>query len=408
MQTITEVQLRDSVKQTGQPRICVVATSGLTVRAALFDHIARLSQDYAVDLVVGECSPHLLGGLPPTVRVIRLPLPRTVSLAKDALCAIRLWRLLRAGRYHAIHSITPKGGLLAALAGSVARVPVRMHTFTGQVWATRTGAARLVLKLADRLIAALSTTVLVDGPAQKAFLLRQGVLRPGQGIVLADGSVSGVDLDRFRPDPWARLQVRAELNIPEDSPLILFVGRLSPDKGVLDLARAFAMIGPANAPHLVMVGPDEASLRPRMMALCAGLEDRVRFVDFTDRPEAYMAAADLLCLPSYREGFSNVIIQAAACGVPAVGSDIYGISDAVEDGKTGLLYPPGQVRGLADSLMRLIGDSGLRAAMASAGMARARRLFARERLTNALAALYRGALNDRGTRARECRPQVRV
>jgi glycosyltransferase involved in cell wall biosynthesis len=121
-----------------------------------------------------------------------------------------------------------------------------------------------------------------------------------------------------------------------------------------------------------------------------------------------MAAADLLCLPSYREGFSNVIIQAAACGVPAVGSDIYGISDAVEDGKTGLLFPMGQVRGLADALTCLIEDAGLRAAMASAGMARARRLFARERLTNALAALYRGALNERETSAPECHPQVRV
>src|SRR5690606_34564479 len=117
----------------------------------------------------------------------------------DLGCFARLTDLFRLEQFDLVLSLTPKGGLLAMLAGRISRTPVRVHIFTGQVWATRSGVLRAVLKAADRLIAACATRALVDSESQREFLIREGIIEASKVHVLANGSVSGVDLRRFRP-----------------------------------------------------------------------------------------------------------------------------------------------------------------------------------------------------------------
>jgi lipopolysaccharide/colanic/teichoic acid biosynthesis glycosyltransferase len=179
------------------------------------------------------------------------------------------------------------------------------------------------------------------------------------------------------------------LAIPSDGVVMSFIGRLNADKGVLDLAAAFKAIADERLDaHLLIVGPDETALRPRIVAACGRHIDRVRFLEFTNRPEDAMAAADILCLPSYREGFGSVIIEAAACGLPTVASRIYGIVDAVEAERTGLLHAPGDVGELTRQLRRLVTDAELRRALGAAARERALAQFSVERLTTAQLALY--------------------
>jgi len=140
--------------------------------------------------------------------------------------------------------------------------------------------------------------------------------------------------------------------------------------------------------YLVFAGPDEAAMRSRIRTACANQVERVRFVGFTDRPHELMAAADVLCLPSYREGFGSVVIEAASCGVPAVGSRIYGLVDAIENGRTGFLHPPHDVNALAVLLSRLADDADLRKSLGQAARGRARDDFSVARLTAALVSLY--------------------
>jgi glycosyltransferase involved in cell wall biosynthesis len=121
---------------------------------------------------------------------------------------------------------------------------------------------------------------------------------------------------------------------------------------------------------------------------------RLRRASFTPYPERYMAAADIFCLPSYREGFGQVIIEAAACGVPAVATRIYGITDAVEDGKTGLLFTPGDVDRLAEMLLKLVEDKVLRQRMAEHGMARTLELFDSRKVTAQLIDLFDKSLAE--------------
>ena len=125
------------------------------------------------------------------------------------------------------------------VAAWLTRIPARTHWFTGQVWATRQGWFRQLLKSIDRFIALLTNAPLVDSPSQLAFLRTQGVLSATQGTVLASGSVCGVDCERFRPQPDRRREIRQRLELPETAIVALYVGRMNRDKGVPDLVSAF-------------------------------------------------------------------------------------------------------------------------------------------------------------------------
>jgi lipopolysaccharide/colanic/teichoic acid biosynthesis glycosyltransferase/glycosyltransferase involved in cell wall biosynthesis len=376
-------------------RACIVVASEMTVRAFLRRQIAAMQEQYDVTLVVNRPSAALVRELGPSVVVRHLAIRRETSPLRDLLCLVALVRLMRASRFDLVHSLTPKAGLLAMSAAWAARVQVRVHTFTGQVWATRSGFQRAGLKLVDRVIAAAATFTLADSPSQRAFLAAQRVAPVSKIAVLGHGSVSGVDTTRFRPDAAARRSVRQAVGIPERDTVLLFVGRLQRDKGVLDLARAFAMIA-ARHPEirLLVVGPDEQHLSAEMRALCGPHHERLHFCGYTHSPELHMAASDVLCLPSYREGFGSVIIEAAAVGLPAVASRIYGIVDAVVEGSTGLLHEPGDVNGLAAQLERVVVDHEFRRSLGLAAQTRAARDFSPDTLAAAVLGVYRDLLAD--------------
>jgi glycosyltransferase involved in cell wall biosynthesis len=111
-------------------------------------------------------------------------------------------------------------------------------------------------------------------------------------------------------------------------------------------------------------------------------------VGFTARPEDYMACADIFCLPSYREGFGSVIIEASATGLPAIASNIYGLVDAVSNNETGLLHPPRDIEEIQKLLLRLSENHALREIMGAAGMTRAHQYFSSELVTEQMKAYY--------------------
>ncbi len=374
-----------------QPRVALVVTTTLVVRWFLLEHLRTLARHYAVTLIVNNDAPELAALLP--CRIVSLRLERDIAPLADLRALTWLWRHFRTERYQLVHTLTPKAGLLGMLAAWLAGVPVRLHTFQGEVWVTRRGALRLLLKNLDRLAARLATNLLVVSASERAFLIAQGVIPASKSRVLHHGSIAGVDCARFRPDPGARAALRARLGIPADAPVFLFVGRLKHDKGVLDLARAYAALAREDAAcRLLIVGPDEEGLLPEIEQICAACRPRLHVVGLSAVPERYMGASDVLCLPSYREGFPVTLIEAAAAGVPAIGSRIYGITDAIVEGDTGLLFEAGDVQQLARCLRTLAGDQDLRRRMGRSARERALRDFPQARLTAALLEHYRQLL----------------
>jgi glycosyltransferase involved in cell wall biosynthesis len=279
-------------------------------------------------------------------------------------------------------------------AGALAGTPVRIHTFTGQVWASRKGPVRRLLKAADRRTAKAATHVLADSTSQRDFLVTEGVVSPDGCEVIGQGSLTGIDVSRFRPDSAARASVRNELGLRETDLLVIFLGRINRDKGVIDLARAFARIDvPTKTVALVMVGVDEENLRAEIQALAADRTSMLRFVGYTQTAERYLAAADVLCLPSYREGMPTATLEAGACAVPVVASRIYGVADAVVDGKTGLLFEAGDVDELKHKLEALLCNAALRNRFGMAARERVCAYFDEDKMVSALQAYYRQALS---------------
>ena len=174
---------------------------------------------------------------------------------------------------------------------------------------------------------------------------------------------------------------------------MLFLGRLNTDKGILDLAQAYARIASQNSNlWLLIVGPDEESLTPHIREICANSISNVVFVDYTSSPESYFNAADLFCLPSYREGFGTSVIEAAACGIPSVASRIYGLTDAVLDGETGLLHTVTDVSDLVCCIENLINDQDLYKRMADAALLRVKTDFDQQTLSESLFNFYQRTL----------------
>jgi len=373
-------------------KICLVVASEMTVKVFLQDQLSALSAKFAVSLLLNTTRPREVLREALRVKVVPVRIERQIAPWRDLLALVELWRIFRRHRFELIHSVTPKAGLLAMGAARLAGIPVRVHTFTGQVWVGRRGMMRLLLKTMDRIIAACATHVLVDSFSQRRFLVAEKVVPEGKSAVLAHGSISGVDRGRFRPDESARRDIRREYGIGEAERLLLYLGRLTRDKGLLDLARAFSEVAARDSGvHLLLVGPDEEGISDEIGGLCMAGRERLHFQGFTSTPERYMAAADIFCLPSYREGFGSVIVEAAACGVPAVASRIYGITDAVADGETGLLHEKGDVPGLRDSLLRLLDDPELRRVMGAKAAKRAAEKFDQAVVTAALLDFYRRA-----------------
>jgi glycosyltransferase involved in cell wall biosynthesis len=214
-------------------------------------------------------------------------------------------------------------------------------------------------------------------------------------MVLGNGSISGVNLSRFRSRSDERLRIRNKLGIAEDAIVFLFLGRLNRDKGVLDLAWAFNLLAAKyRQSHLLFVGADEGGMENKVKQICSKCADKLHFVSFTKEPEYYMNAADVFCLPSYREGFGSVVIEAGASGVPSIGSRIYGITDSIDEGRTGLLFAPGNIDKLYSHMACFIDNPSMREEMGEAARVRAVEMFPGALITSELLKYYQDIFEE--------------
>jgi glycosyltransferase involved in cell wall biosynthesis len=355
-------------------KICFVASADVAITSFLAHHLRQLAKLYDLTIITNTNSTDFPSQIGLDANLIQIKFSRKTDFFADFYCLIKLVQIFMKTRFASIHSITPKAGLLAILAARICFIPTRVHTFTGQVWAIETGLKRSFLKFIDRLVGKMTTHNVVDSPSQRDFLVQQKVLSEQKSIVFGSGSVSGVDLKRFMPNEQMRFKARLELAIPKRAFVFIYLGRLNQDKGILDLARAFAKIQNSKA-FLLIVGPDEGGFVDKIKIINTHKSSQVKFVDFTNKPESYLAASDTLCLPSYREGFGNVIIEAAAMGIPAIASNIYGVSDAIINKQTGLLHTPRDVKSILDAMEHFLTTTKLVKKYGDAAMKRVKTEF---------------------------------
>lgn len=374
-----------------KPKVCFVTVSLMTVKSFLLSHLRELSKTFEVTLVANIDDPKFKELVDFPLTLVNAPIERKINLQQDIKALIFLVKFFAANNFTMVKSIAPKAGLLAMLASWIVSVPVRLHVFQGEVWISRKGFMRLLLKNIDRLMSFCATHILVVSESERQFLIKNRIVSAAKSQVLLKGSICGVNLQKFTLNSSKRSEIRNELNLNEDDILLLFVGRLNFDKGVSELLTAFESIATKKDNiHLLIVGPDEENILDTYGQILIDHSKHIHIRrNFTPNPEHYMSASDLLVLPSHREGFGLVIIEAAAVGLTAVASDIYGITDALVDEKTGLLFECKNTTDLESKIMKLCEDTDLRQKLALQAQQRCIHYFEQSKVIEAYVEYYR-------------------
>jgi glycosyltransferase involved in cell wall biosynthesis len=348
-------------------RVIVVSSPG--------DHLQRVSEEAGVE-------------------AIAVPISRHISPLSDLVSFIRLYRLLGRLKPDIVEFSTPKAGMLGTAAAMLQGVRCRIYMLRGLRLETVRGFKRWVLLSAERIASACAHVVLCNSDSLRNLALALGIAPAQKLCLLGDGSSNGVDVDRFSPGPtW----VRAELGIPDKVPVIGFVGRFTRDKGLEDLFISFIFLSKSEpALHLLLVGWFDASED----ALSSGLRDRIlshpriHCTGFVADTAPYYRAMDMMVLPTWREGFPNAILEAAASGIPVISTECTGSRDAVVPEVTGLLIPPGYPEAIFESVLKLLRDSRRRKRMGRAARAWVQEHYNEQRVLTHTAAYYRSLLND--------------
>jgi glycosyltransferase involved in cell wall biosynthesis len=329
---------------------------------------------------------------------------RRITPLADSLSLLRLYRLMRSRRFTIVHTHNPKPGLLAQLAARMARVPIVVNTLHGFYFHERTPAPSRRFYIAlERIAARCSDLILSQNPEDVTTAIREGIAPAGRMRVLGNG----IDVARFDParvSASRRREVRAALGIPEDAPVVGFVGRLVAEKGVGELlAAARQVLQDAPAARFLLVGETDRDKPDGVAAEVvrqSGLHEACVFAgQRQDMPEMY-AAMDVFVLPSRREGFPRAPMEASAMRVPCVVTDVRGCRQAVRHGRNGFLVPLGDVRALAQAVSRILGNPALAARLGEEGRRRAVAEFDERAVFATVLAEYGRLLEEKGLSVR--------
>lgn len=349
-------------------KICFITAIPGSANVFLKDHMIALQNDYMVYYVSNEPDESKVAVVHDGYHSVDIQ--RGISIFKDINALFHLAKYFRKERFAAVHSVTPKAGLLTAVAGFMAGVPVRIHIFTGQVWANKKGPMRWLLKFMDKMIALFDNNILVDGEGQRQYLIKQGILKEKNSKVLGKGSICGVNLNRFTPSEQTRTEARKEVGV-ENKIVFVFIGRLNHDKGMYELLPAYNKIASDRQDvFLLLFGPDEENVASHFTEYSNLNKENFLYYGLTKEPQKMLQAGDVFVLPTYREGFGSSVIEASALGLPVICSDAYGVMDAMVDNVTGIRCKVGDAETLYNAMKTFADNPDLIIKMGSAGRER--------------------------------------
>lgn len=370
-------------------KICFVVAIPSTARSFLRNHIDALSKEYEVFLAGNINSEKEVHSLAIT-NWHHLDIQRGISIFRDIKAVWHTYRYFRKMKFDAVHSVTPKAGLVTALGGRFAGIRHRIHIFTGQTWATRKGFMRWMLKCMDKLIVRLDNHILVDGKSQRSFLIKEGVLYENQAIVFGEGSISGVNPNRFHPDRVVRQETRSKIGIKDNQLTYIFLGRLNHDKGIGELYEAYNRLSKENKNvFLLLVGVDEGGYVKQLKSFeNIILGENFHYYGPTGEPERLLNAGDVFVLPTYREGFGTSVLEAACIGLPCICSDAYGVLDAYVENVTGLRCHVGDTESLYQCMKQMYENPKLVQQMGYNSRIRAINYFSSKKITKCWVDFY--------------------
>jgi glycosyltransferase involved in cell wall biosynthesis len=300
----------------------------------------------------------------PSVIFYDIPLKRNLNFLNDFISIFKIVYLIFKFKPKVVHSLMTKAGLYTAIISFILRVDIRVHTFTGQIWATRSGIIRFLLKTVDKIICYLNTNCFTDSNSQSEFLFENGISLNCKLIpYFLNGSISGVDIHKFKYNNLIneKQKILKQLHIEDNQFILGYIARKSIDKGCIDMLKIFShiLIKSNNKKiKLLFIGPDESNgLLSNYYKSNPLIKNNIIDLGFVNNHYNYLSICNLMCLPSHREGFGSIVIDAAAIGVPTIGYKIPGLIDSISDNYSGKLVPFGNVELFTEIVIDFINNS---------------------------------------------------
>jgi glycosyltransferase involved in cell wall biosynthesis len=341
-----------------------LTTISCSFNELLKGQLAYMNNYYDVTAVASDTGTLNEVGREQGVTTINIPMAREISPWQDVKSLVALYKLFRRDKPHIVHVNTPKASLLGMVAAWLARVPKRVYTVTGLRFETTSGLLRFTLKSMERITCLCATRVVPEGDGVRDTLRRERITnKPLKKI--HNGNINGIDLHHY--DRTQEVIDRANI-LSSNKFTFLFVGRIVKDKGVNELVSAFDKLSSTNNNiRLVLVGRFEDKLDP-ISAESRDIIERnpdIVVAGYQKDVRPYIAASDILVLPSYREGFPNVVLQAGAMGLPCIVTDINGCNEIIIDGENGTIIPPQNVDALYEAMNEAVTNPNKISSMAN-------------------------------------------
>ncbi len=324
-----------------------------------------MRDDWEVTWICAEDS-NFYREVPEGIKYIPMPFKRGIDPFGVPRAIFSLYQLFRMERYDIVQYSTPNAAFYASTAAWLARIPVRLYAQWGLRYVGFDGMARQFFKILERWCCRCSTVIEPDSVSNLEFSIQEGLYPRSKGRVIWNGSASGVNLERFditKKDEW-RIEYRNKAGLEAYHQVIGFVGSIRRDKGCNELIAACkSFFGVMSEARLLLVGDMHFyNTIDKDLRDWIGSSSQVMHIPPNTEIPQYMACMDIFAMPSYREGFGLVIVEAEAMGVPVVVSDVPGPIDAMRHEVTGLVIPVRNTERLSGALITLLNDTAKRKA----------------------------------------------
>ena len=359
--------------------LCILAGMPDSIKLFYQGQIEALNRNGIKTTVVDIEDAELRSILPAETVFFPVGFTRLINPLRDLKVLWQLYKIFRKYKYELVQYSTPKASLLSAIAAFISRIPIRVYISWGLYYSTQKGLKRFVFKMLEKVTCRLSTHIVPIAHEMVNAIESEGLGKASKCEVMLNGSACGVDLKKFDPEKWPeeRSRIRNEYHISKRGIVIGFIGRLTGDKGISELVAAFTKIAEEmDDVYLLIIGHQEEKDRlPPHTEKVIATHPKIRGIGWQNNPIPCYMAMDIFCLPTHREGFGKVNLEAQAMFLPVVSTNVIGPRESVENGQTGFLVEPGSSEALVEPLKKLILDPELRKKMGQKGRKRVEQMF---------------------------------
>ena len=373
-------------------RLCTITTTPITIKAFFGEQLNFMrANEYDVTIITSPImakSESFGCRFQDGITYKSVQMDRVIRPYEDIKAFFKILLLLKRSKFDIIQYATPKAALIGSVASWLVRIPVRLYLMWGLYYVTQSGIKKKIFKFFEKIVCLLSTDITPDSKGNCRFAVEEGLCSKGKIEVILHGSANGVDTERFNPRRCAKagIEVRNALQIPLAARVFGSITPIVGDKGVNELISAFIQIAEKyNDVYLLIVGDtEEKDPVNNQTLIIIKSHSKIRNVGFQKEPERYLAAMNYFILPTYREGFGVVNIEASAMQLPVISTDVPGPQESIIDGKTGLLVPARKVKPLLKAMKRFLDDPRLARQLGIKGRQRVQQCFEQKQLWNAI------------------------